>query len=387
MSARLDIDRDIDRQIDRDSLATAVSRALDRPAIELSDWHVDALHAAFNQSTGGLYRLRGTACNRGDRGERVRWSLVLKILQASDGAFGGKGDPDDANYWKRELLIYRSGVTENLPGIRAPRCFGVEERDDSTAWLWMEDVRHESSSRWPLERYRHAARRLGEFNGAYLVGRPLPDRDSISRQWVRAMVRSFAEPFDQLPSSREHAMVRRCWPGSLLERMLELWRERELFLRALDELPQTFCHFDAWPRNLLVDSDRGEVVAVDWSYSGIGAVGAELAPMVAASVCFYDADVSAMRSIDDAVFGGYLEGIRSAGWSGSAALVRLGYTATASLRYALFPMGIHLLSDELRAHFERTFGRSAREIADRWVTLVGFLLDQADEARRLLRSS
>jgi hypothetical protein len=117
---------------------------------------------------------------------------------------------------------------------------------------------------------------------------------------------------------------------------MHLWGERETLLLALDRLPQTFCHLDAFPRNLLVDDEAQEVVALDWSYAGIGAVGAELAPMVAASVCFFDAGPEQMQRIDDVVSVGYLEGLQTAWWDGNSDVVRLGYMAAASLRYGLF---------------------------------------------------
>jgi hypothetical protein len=181
-------------------------------------------------------------------------------------------------------------------------------------------------------------------------------------------------------------LIRRCWPGGLLGRVQRLWEEREAFLDALEGLPQTLCHLDAFPRNLLVDQDAGEVVALDWSYAGIEAVGAELAPMVTASVCFFDAEPEQMGSIDQVVFDGYVQGLRAAGWTGSREIVRLGYTAAASLRYGLFPLGVFILSERLRDHFERVFAHPVTEILDRWAEVAGFLLGRADEARQLLRS-
>jgi hypothetical protein len=154
----------------------------------------------------------------------------------------------------------------------------------------------------------------------------------------------------------------------------------------LDQLPHTFCHLDAFPRNLLVDDRTGDTVAVDWSYAGIAPIGSELAPMVAASVCFYDADPGQMPTIDQTVFAHYIDGLNKAGWHGEPRIVRIGYTAAAALHYGLFPIGVLLSDDQLRPHFEKVFAHPAEEIADRWAHIARFLLDQADEALRLLRS-
>jgi hypothetical protein len=369
--------------MDQVALSRVVSKALGSATIELVEWRQHSIHTAFNQATGGLYRVAGTAS---DHGRLVPWSLILKVVQASDDTFGGSADPGHSNYWRREALIYRSAVLQSLPGIRAPRCFGVDELEGSAAWIWLEDVVDGFGSRWPTERYQLAAHRLGEFNGAYLAGRPLPSADFLSRHWLRLFVDTFATAFGQLPLVQDHPLIRRCWPDDVLDRLLKLWEERDKFLSALERLPQTFCHLDAFPRNLLINQIAMEVVALDWSFSGIGAVGTDLEPMIAASVCFYDAEPQQSWSLDELVFDAYLDGLRAAGWEGDARLARFGYTAAAALHYGLFPIGMFMLNQNLRQRFERLFAHPAADILDRWAVLVGFLLDQADEAGRLLQA-
>jgi hypothetical protein len=368
-------------EIDPGKLAAAVAKATGREKINLDYWRQDAIHNAFNQATAGLYRISGTGSVGG---ETVPWSLILKVVQVSDDRFGGSVDPGHANYWKRELLIYQSGLLEKLPGIRAPRCFGVEQVRSAVARIWLEDVADHRGSCWSPARFDLAARRLGEFNGAYLAGRPLPAATYLSRRWLRSFVGDFAAAFKQLPLLRDHPMVQRCWPDGLLDRVLQLWDERHSFLDALERLPQTFCHLDAFPRNLLIEHGSQDVVALDWSFAGLGAVGSELAPMVAATVAFFDAEPERMGTIDKLVFNGYLNGLRTAGWRGNSQVVRLGYTAAASLHYGLFPMGVLMLDDVLRDRFEHIFGRCTADIVDRWAQAADFLLDQADEARRLM---
>ena len=370
------------REIDDAALLGPLAAAFGSASVELLTWHLQPIHYAFNQSTGGLYRLAGKARRAGATHD---WSMILKVVHTSDGPFGGSNDPAHPNYWKRELLMYESGMLEEIPGIRAPRCFGVDHVDRGTAWIWLEDIADHVGSSWPAHRYEGAARRLGEFNGAYLNGRPLPTEDHLSRQWLRGFVDGLAPAFADMHEVRNHPLARRCWPEGQFQRVQLLWADRGTLLDALDQLPQTFCHLDAFPRNLLVQDGDEEVVALDWSYAGIGAVGSELASMAAASVCFHDAEPDQLSRIDELVFNGYLQGLRAAGWQGPEGAVRLGATAAASLHYGLFPMGVYLLDEDLRDHFERVFGHSAFDIADRWAQVCGFLLDQADEARDLLR--
>jgi hypothetical protein len=369
--------------IDHATLRSPVARAIGRDTVELVNWRSEAIHTAFNQATGGLYRISGTGRDRGETGV---WSVILKVVQASGGPVGGSDDPSHANYWRREPLIYQSGLLAQLPGLRAPRCFGVEQPDAATAWIWLEDVADAVGPPWSATQYSLAARRLGEFNGAYLAGRPLPTAPCLSRDWLRAFVATFAAPLARLSSLRDHPMVRRCWPDGLLDRVLRLWQEREAFFAALERLPQTFCHGDAFPRNLLLTAHTDTVVAIDWAYAGIGAVGADLAPMVAASVCFYDVEPEQAWGIDAVIWDGYLQGLEAAGWRGDPDLARLGYTAAAALRYGLIPVGVLVLDEAWRAHLERVWGHPATAIVDRWARLAHVLHDQADQARHLLRA-
>jgi hypothetical protein len=62
--------------------------------------------------------------------------------------------------------------------------------------------------------------------------------------------------------------------GSQLDRIEQFWGQRHDLLRALDHLPVCFCHHDAFRRNLLA-RNVAETVAIDWSYTGFGAVGEE----------------------------------------------------------------------------------------------------------------
>ena len=371
-------------EIEPSALTDVVASAIGRPAIELGRWEARSIHAPFNQATGGLYRVAGTA---NDGYERISWSVILKVLHASSDLFGGATDPSDASYWAREALLFASGLLEHLPAIRAPRCFGVDMRADATARIWLEDVADHVGIHWAPPRYALAARRLGEFNGAYLVDQPLPTSPHVSRHWLRSSVEAFVPGFDRLAEVRDHPLVRRCWPGELLDQVVELWEERHVLLDALDALPQSFCHLDAFPRNLLINPATNDIVAVDWASAGIAAVGTELGPAVMASACVGDTEPDQLEAIERAVFDAYLSGLRAAGWPGDAETVRYGYAASAALHYGLVPLGVYLLDDRLRLRFERLFGLEALGIADHWAAISAFLVERSQEARRLLGSA
>jgi hypothetical protein len=324
-----------------------------------------------------VYRVGG---HGRDQGRTVPWSLILKVAASS--AHGG--DPDGG---AREWHAYRSGLLGDLPGgLVAPRCLGAVVQPDGALWIWLEEISDADGPHWPLARYGLAARHLGQFNGTYLTGRSPPSRPWLSTGWLRGWVAQRAPAIATLRQHREHPVVRRRYPGTIVDDMLRLWEERHTFLDALDQLPQTLCHLDAFRRNLLArrtPDGRAQTAAIDWAFMGRAALGEELVPLVLASVGFFAVDLAELPKLDRVVFRGYLEGLRDVGWQGDPRLVRLGYVAAAALRYT-FPIRLDLRPDASRvAWVEQVFGRPLEAFVDCWVGLHQFTLGLIDEARAL----
>jgi hypothetical protein len=158
---------------------------------------------------------------------------------------------------------------------------------------------------------------------------------------------------------------RNAWRG-LAGRRVSGWL-RERFLTALDRLPQTFCHLDAFRRNLLhrAEPEGEEVVAIDWSYAGHGAVGQDLGQLVVASLQFFETVGIAPRDLDAACFAGYVAGLREAVWVGDERLARLGFTADAGLHSSVGLLGriwSRVSDPAQRPVVEDQFGRSLEEV-------------------------
>lgn len=322
-----------------------VRRMLQSDTLEVLGWQVRPLGGGFgNPVSLGLYGITGSGQ---DRGEVVTWSVVLKVAQSPANVgevnMGEGDDPTHWNYWKREMRVYQSGLLDRLPlGLAAPRCFGVKERPDNTIWLWLEDVADRYAGAWPLERYGLAARHFGRFNGAYMAGRPRPAYPWLSigllRQWCANLL-DFAGmdgESHQRPSLWEHPLVRRLYPAPDSNPVLHFLADRERFLAALDRVPQTLCHQDAYPTNLMArrgEEGNEETVAVDWAMAGMGPVGEELAQIALGALDHTEGTEPA--EIDQVVFGGYLDGLRDSGWRGDTRIVRFGYVASAVLRVGL----------------------------------------------------
>lgn len=368
------------KAINQATLAPVVRRALHSDTVEIANWEYRPIHGGsgdLGTGTSGIYRFTGQA---NDRGEIVPWSLILKVVGSP--AHGG-----DAQGGFRELSAYQSGFLDNLPGgLAAPRCYGIVEQPGEVFWLWLEEVTDEVGPQWPLSRYGLAARNLGQFNGAYLAGEKLPPWPWLSVGWLRAWVAQRAPEIDLLHNSLDHPLVRRNYPGSTADDIFRLWAQRNTLLDALDRLPRTLCHLDAFRRNLFARRSadgRDQTIAIDWAFVGTGALGEEIVPLVSASLAFFEVELAEAQALDEIVFEGYLEGLRDAGWRGDPRAVRFVYAAASALRY-LFPIGLNLLLEESgRAWLEQAFGRTIEEALDDWADWCRFLLGLADEAREL----
>lgn len=315
--------------VDDAQLAAVIRAALDEPSATVEDgWTCRPLTGGWGEGVAGIWRLDGSVRVHA---RRRPWSLVLKSLRRGDGTLAWD-DPC------REAHAYRSGLLATLPGgLAAPRCFAVEDLPDGTTWLWLEAI-DDDSAPWPEEQFPLAAERLGRFNGAFLAGAPLPSAPWLSRDWLRHFVEASGPAVADLPrltGAGASDVSRRMFPPRRVATLLRLWDERELYLAALDRLPPTLCHHDAFRGNLLgrPGSTTMWPVAIDWAFTGIGAVGEDLVPLVHMALVFEAGREP--RRLDAACFAGYVKGLRTAGWEGDEARARLGYTAAATLRYTV----------------------------------------------------
>jgi hypothetical protein len=357
--------------IDRTVLTPVVRRCLESPTLDVLDWTYRPLLGGtgdMGAGASGLYRFTGQAR---DQSHVLSWSLVLKICTARLGS----AEPSGWNYWPRECLAYESGLLEHLPGgLAAPRCYGAALSPELFS-LWLEDVTDELGPHWPLARYSAAARHLGQFNGAYLVELPLPSAPWLSAGWLRNLVAQAAPVIARLQEPLSDPLIRRALPADVVAGILRLWAEHKFFLDALDRLPQTLCHRDAFRRNLFArrtPNGQEQTVAIDWAFAGIDAVGTELAPLVIGSLAFDEVEMDQAEEFEQLAFEGYLEGLREAGWRGEVRQARFGYAATAPLIYAV--------------GYLYAFDLGQEAVGDWTVRFCRFLLKLADEARRLLGS-
>jgi hypothetical protein len=371
--------------VDAATLTLMVRDLLGDPAAVVArGWSCRPLSGGASEGMG-LYWVTGSA--RVGRTTRP-WALVCKVCAPADGI-----DPGAWDYPTREPLTYGSGLLSALPGeLTAPRCLAVETQPDGTPRLWLEAVPDVHPGPWTLDRYALAAQHLGRFNGAYLVGTPLPDQPWLSRGWLRDFVEpsgpAFAE-LERLAGPGGPLLLRRLYPSPVVAELGRLWRERERFLEALDRLPQTFCHHDAFRRNLLHRAGPAgeDLVAIDWAYAGPGAVGEDLGQLVMASLYFFETAGIEPDDLATICFAGYVAGLREAGWGGDEHLARLGFAIDAALRTSigLLRVIVPLVAEpEHRPVAEDRFGRPLEDVVAAWAELWPLQFGLAEEVRALL---
>lgn len=377
------------KEIDSAMLTGPVRAALDSQTADIRHWEYHAIrYINTEESNLGLYRFKGTAR---DGNEDHTWSMILKAVDAPL----HDTDPSYWNYHRREIFAYEEGLLTALPGgMAAPRCFGIHKYSNGVCWLWLEDISSPAGVRWSLTEYAQVARHLGQFNGAYLLDHPLPDFPWLSQHWMRGWLgyyeASGREVLELLQNKHfwEHPVLRYAFSDSITGEVLRLWKRHDQLLTALDRLPQTFCHLDAYRPNLFLRQDsRGstQTVAVDWAFTGIAAVGEEIANLLGASLIWLECDAGEAKSLDEAVLSGYLDGLREAGWQGDPRVARLGYTASCALRWGIVGLWwLRSLGDPGReAELETHWNRPLPELASQWGKTVTYIHGLAEEAYRL----
>jgi hypothetical protein len=365
------------RTIDPEILTNVVRQDRNNPAFEITQWSVNRLSSKGIINPDGLWLLRGEGH---DRGVSQPWSVVLKILERPE----QETPADYRKYWKREILFARSKLLAHLPGpVKSPRFYRIEETPGG-AWIWQEHVKSQRPDPWSLDDYAFAAYQLGLWNGTYGCGEPLPDEPWLTRKHYHSWY-SKANPEQDF----QFALNQKYIHGDLRVRYEQLWAEREMFYRASETPPQTFSHFDSQRRNLFIrkgSDGRDELVLVDWAVCGLGPLGAELFSLIGMSAALLEWHPSELKELDRAAFDRYLQGLREAGWSGNAEAIRLAYTAWITIYFGIvFPnIMATWCAPDFDLYASQQFGLAGEALCLKWLPLLSYSLDCADEARALI---
>ena len=366
-----------------DDLTTPLRRMTGARHLDVTSWAMTRLVGGGGEGIG-VWRITGQALLDDMPGT---WSLVVKgcTIPADD------ADPGAFNWPQREMELYRSGVIADLPGgIRAPTCYGSLRRDDGSIWVWLEDITGDTVGPQTMDDYAAVSRRLGQFNGAYLNGVPLPRHRALATDWVRKWVEATEPSLALLAREADHPLVRQVYVPDVVETYLRLWERRHDLLDWLDRMPRTFCHEDAFQRNIFMRKRDGavdDVILIDWSFTGVGAVGEEMSAMVMASVVFQETPLETIEELQDTVLDAYIAGLRDAGWDGNPRDVRNSYLVATLLRYGVGAIRVFLailLGTWPHADVEQIVGRPFHELVAHMAAVHAWIAKSARERPDLL---
>jgi hypothetical protein len=350
-----------------------------------AEWSEETLtHNANNAVTAGIWRIRAGSL-----------STVLKVVsppgvRATSEEWDSSEDPSHWNYWEREALAYERGVTSvySAAGISGPRLLSLNRRPNGEVSLWLEDAQSEDGSvpgtRWRMEDYRRFAYGLGLAQGSLALTGSALDHPWLTRRFLRDYVLSKQMERSILYSDEawRRPLVRDNFPSGLRRGLVRLHEERERFFSLMERLPRTLCHLDVWPNNLFARKD-GTFTLVDWSFVGEGALGEDIGNLVPDSVFDLFVPARKLAVLEREVFGGYLSGLRQAGWDGDERMVRLGMCASAVKYGWLGPLMLQRASNASQLGYGgRETVDAERLYAERGIALA-FLASWAEEARAL----
>ncbi len=282
------------------------------------------------------------------------------------------------NYWRREAEVYRSGdLRASLApaGLDLPAA-EVEEHADGVT-LWLEDVVGTPGADFDLG--DHAA--LAAAVGRWQAQGPMAERWA-SHRFLRHYSTSRPAPLELVDDDDawRQPLIRETWPADLRSGWRRLLNAVRDLLATMEALPRTRSHLDLWVSNE-IRRPGGEVVLLDWSFAGDGAIGEDVGNHVPDAVfdLFWPAD--RLDELDAACFGAYLSGLRDGGWRGDERLVRLGMVASC-VKYAwLLPLLLGRASEPEHAAYHRT--ADARVLYEQRGAALRHLVAWCDEAVRL----
>lgn len=353
--------------IDPVELQRILLPAFGHPGGDPAEWQVEllALPNVAGLPTVGIWRIRGEG-----------WSVILKLLRNShdsEAQWSSHPEPDHPYYWKREALAFQSPLLTKLPGgLRAPVCYGVVERADGSVAVWMEDVRGPEATEWTFDRYWKAARQFGLAQGG-LLGPAAPTDGWLSRHYLRTYGDRRRETGNRLtPEAWRHPRVQElALQPSAVERF---WADGERFLEIAESFPHTLCHLDLHPQNMF--DVEGDIVVIDWAFSGIGAIGEDLGTLVIDAFADFHLAPELIPEFFDLLVNGYTEGLVEAGWDGGEAAVRRATIAGAAARYFWLPAAlVTSLADE-RPTINR---RPTADAVPYWLAASELLLERSAE--------
>jgi len=358
--------------IDCESLNLVVQKALKNSSTKVTEWNANRVYGGGGTSL--IYHVHGNADH--DKSSSAKWSVILKMLRAD------RSSPESWNYWKREALVYQSGIFSSLKRVHLPECYFVEKFSDHIN-IWLQDL-NLSHCAFSSHDFEHVAYELGKMN-ALFVNANISDKYSyLSNSWLDEYVCSAFPYLEFLREGLSTPYVDVLFPGDMRQRLLDLWQEKNRMLKNIKSLPQTLCHLDTVSKNIFLSNQTQDIVLCDWACAGAGAIGQDLAALIVGSVLLYDGDITSLEELEKRVVPIYLSGLRDAGWNGNEIVPMTSFDLAVGLRYSFYGL-VHLpivLDESLHSWVELTVGHPFLEFLQRISCVQDYALRKARKANK-----
>lgn len=215
--------------------------------------------------------------------------------------------------WETEARAYRSDLRDRLPaGLTMPRALGVFDLDEASNAVWLEEVPVVECS-WDLGRYTRAARLLGRHATSARVMELL---DDVGHTMTVRTYHDGRLAMQVLPVLRDediwrHPLVAGAFDDELHARLLAAADRAPDLADELDALTKVASHGDACPNNLLAREGSEDFVLIDFGFWGPGPIGFDLSQLLVGDVQVGRRGSDDLAQVDDAIFSGYMAGLRA----------------------------------------------------------------------------
>ena len=209
-----------------------------------------------------------------------------------------------------------------------------------TTWLWLEDLSGGTGAPWSEDQYVQAAVSLARFNASWLRAPEPPEPWMLQGADRRLFTSPAGEgAIKELPDrSGSDEVMDALLPAELLESFVAYWDHRHAIFAALDDLPTVLSHHDCHNANLClipIGAAAYDVVAVDWAYCGLGALGADLGALVTSDLLWLRYPAEQFEDLARSVFESYVAALGRDLGPADAAALRLAFAAHAGFSGSL----------------------------------------------------
>ncbi len=160
----------------------------------------------------------------------------------------------------------------------------------------------------------------------------VPDLPWLSRRWLAQYLAEGPPRVTRVADADWDHPSLAVWPAELRQRLRRLQADHGGLVARATAAERTLCHLDVWPANL-IDRD-GTSVLLDWSFTGDGAIGEDVANLIIDSCADGLMDAALLPEIAASATDGYLRGLGDGGWTGSADAVRTAIAACGAAKYS-----------------------------------------------------